>query len=294
MAPQAPPWAGSWGEPSALSQGAAWPRAQAVHTLPHLLLAAASGLRLHPLVQGGPLGQCGAQRAACSGPRLLLPPTRSSIGRERHRKRGRRSQGAGTGGEAFPTKMPWDVPTSGPACTHSHGGGSAHPPHTGAGLRASLPSGGRGPGGLRVPPSPSLSLSPRQGLAAFRDKGPLRPQTQPGEGTQAAGAILGSSDPNPEPSPAQAGWALRRLRGSFKPGVSPRRSGLTHGACDCTHVYAHPVFYVSHTHARTHPGCLTHAPSFNSLFLVHTTQMTRVRAHTLRFWTSPLSVLLWP
>lgn len=49
------------------------------------------------------------------------------------------------------------------------------------GPRAYRPGlGEREPAGSLVPPSPSPS--PPQGLAAFRDKGPLRPQTQLGEG----------------------------------------------------------------------------------------------------------------
>lgn len=129
-------------------------------------------------------------------------------------------------------------------------GASAHPPHTEVGLRASLPSEGKGTDRLQVPPSPSLSLSPPQGLAAFRDKGPLRPQTQPGgRGTQAAGAILGSSDPNPQPSPAQAGWALGRNRGYSQPGMSSAALG-SHTAHATAHTYTHIRCARCHTHTQ--------------------------------------------
>lgn len=257
--PQAPPptesWGGGQGLPYLRVRLGPGPR-QFTH-FPIYCSLQPPGLPSASLGSGRAQGQCqGSNRRwgpVCRVHRACLL----------HRKRGREgtrvwrvSLGWGLAAEAFPTKTPRDMPTNAPACMYSRGGAPAHPPHTEVGLRASPPRGGKGTGRLRVPPSPSLSLSPPQGLAAFKDKGPLRPQTQPGEGNSGCWSYFGIFRPKSSALTSPGRLGPGKGGGYSKPGFSPRCPALTQHMQLHARIHTSGVLGATHTHTtvRTHPG----------------------------------------
>lgn len=189
--------------------------------------------------------------------------------------------------------------------------GAGQPANSGVGL------GGKGTARLPGPSQPSPSQSPPQGLAVFRDKGPLRPQTQLGEGNSGDQSYFGIFRLKIfQPRPAQAAHTPQRNRESaWNQESVPWTLGSHTATCNYTPMYTHLVFQVSHRHAHTHsslrghwcqlcactPG-VTHSPVYiHTGHLTHTftfMQHSWVLTHTAHIHTcahaEALVVLLWP
>lgn len=149
----------------------------------------------------------------------------------------------------------------------------------------------REPTSSLVPPSPSPS--PPQGLAAFRDKGPLRPQTQLGEGNAGYHSYFGifrleifsPEQPRQAPAPGRNG-GRSELGVSPPPPPSPT-AGLTRSNVQ-PHTGKLSGFQVSHGHwchrRASTVASLTHTFAFmrHSSLLLRTTRVPYAHAGSAR------------
>lgn len=168
--------------------------------------------------------------------------------------------------------------------------------------------GGKGTARLPGPSQPSPSPSPPQGLAVFRDKGPLRPQTQLGEGNSGDQSYFGIFRLKIfQPRPAQAAHTPQRNREGAWNQESAPWTRLTHNNMQLyTHVHTSGVPGVTHTPTQVCVGtgvsCVhahrvslthqctyalgtshTHSPSCNTA-RSSSTQHTYTRVRTHRLW----------
>lgn len=180
---------------------------------------------------------------------------------------------------------------------------AGQPANTGVGLRAYVPGlGEREPAGSLVPPSPSPSLSPPQGLASFRDKGPLRPQTQLGGGELRLPELFWDLQTRNNLALTSPG----RLMPQERTEDTGRSLGAHTATCNYTRVYTHSVFQVSHRHRRTAiqvctgtsvtcmpahraPHTHIHLHATQSLLLIHTRHV-----HAWAYRESSLLAICWP
>lgn len=244
------------------------------HTSPFTAHCSLGDCHLHPLVQGGPRDSARGQTA---GGAQCVRVHRACL---LHRKRGREgtrvwrvSLGWGLAGEAFPTKMPRDMPTNAPACMYSRGGAPAHPPHTEVGLRATPPRGGKGNRQAAGPSQPQSEPEPPTGAGRLQRQRAFEAPDPAGGGELRLLELfwdLQTQILSPH-QPRQAGpWEGRRvLQARIQP---PLPCAHTAHATARTNTHIRCSRCHTHTHNGAHtPWCLTHAPSFNSLFLTHTT-----------------------
>lgn len=289
------------------------------HTFPHLLLTAApqDWIRI-PWLRDGPsdstrgqtVGGAQSSRGTCAEALYLLPLQPAKPWGALRREGG--NQGVGRvslGGQWEPRVELKGRPPPGRdpgICLRWDG----QPANTGVGLRAYRPGLGERetPGSLVPPspsPSPSPSLSPPQELAAYRDKGPLRPQTQMGEGNSGNQSYFGIFRLNHSALTSPGGLMPQEgTEDSLSQELAPWTLGSHTATCNYTHMYTHPVFQMSHRHTLKfaqalvspvcmHTGCHLHSPEYiHTGHLTHTTHV-HMCAHTQAL-AGHLQVLLWP
>lgn len=223
------------------------------HTFPHLLLTAApqDWIRI-PWLRDGPsdstrgqtVGGAQSSRGTCAEALYLLPLQPAKPWGALRREGG--NQGVGRvslGGQWEPRVELKGRPPPGKdpgICLRWDG----QPANTGVGLRAYRPGLGERetPGSLVPPsPSPSPSLSPPQELAAYRDKGPLRPQTQMGEGNSGNQSYFGIFRLNHSALTSPGGLMPQEgTEDSLSQELAPWTLGSHTATCNYTHMYTHP------------------------------------------------------